>query len=160
MKNKPANKVVRLNGLQKILKRRRKKRLVFTNGCFDILHAGHVRYLQKAKEKGDLLVVGLNSDASTQRLKGKNRPINPQADRAKVLAALACVDYVVVFDQETPERLIAALKPSVLVKGGDWPLKKIVGREFVESCGGKVLVIPLLKGRSTTSILKKTKRHF
>lgn len=152
-------KVVKINELKEILKRRPGKKAVFTNGCFDILHAGHVRYLQKAKTKGDVLVVGLNSDASTRRLKGKNRPINHQKDRAEVLSALACVDYVVLFDEDTPERLIAALKPSVLVKGGDWPLEKIVGRDIVESYGGKVLTIPLLKNRSTTKILRKIECH-
>lgn len=148
-------KVVRINELLNILKRHSGKKVVFTNGCFDILHAGHVRYLERAKTKGDLLVVGLNSDASTRRLKRKNRPINPQTDRANVLSALTCVDYVVIFGEDTPLRLIAALKPAILVKGGDWPLEKIVGRDIVETYGGKVLTIPLLKNRSTTNIIRK-----
>ena len=129
--------------------------VVFTNGCFDILHPGHVDYLQRARELGDLLVVGLNSDASVRRLKGKCRPVNSELDRAAVLAGLSCVDRVVIFDQDTPLELISAIRPRVLVKGGDWPVEKIVGRETVEADGGRVLSIDLLPGYSTSGIIDR-----
>ena len=130
--------------------------IVFTNGCFDLLHAGHTRYLQAARELGDLLVVGINSDASVQALKkGPGRPLVPQAYRAEVVAALACVDYVVVFDEPDPQSLIAALQPDVLVKGGDWTPDTIMGRDVVEGRGGMVRTIPLVPDLSTTSLLKK-----
>lgn len=145
--------------LKSILSRLRgKKKIVFTNGCFDILHFGHVNYLRKAKAKGDILVIGLNTDRSTKRLKGKGRPINPQKDRAEVLSALESVDYVVLFDDDTPYRLIRTLKPDVLVKGGDWPKEKIVGADLVMSYGGKVSTVPYVKDRSTTGIIKKISR--
>ncbi|HEY6000183.1 MAG TPA: D-glycero-beta-D-manno-heptose 1-phosphate adenylyltransferase [bacterium] len=132
------------------------KKVVFTNGCFDLLHVGHVRYLQEAGALGDALVVAVNSDASVRRLdKGPGRPLNPARDRAEVLAALACVDYVTVFGEATPQRLIAAVQPDVLVKGGDWPVEKIVGRETVEARGGRVVSIPLVKNRSTTATIAK-----
>jgi len=137
--------------------RRRGKQIVFTNGCFDILHAGHVQYLRKAKQFGDLLIVGLNSDRSTRKLKGPGRPINPEKDRAQVLGALSCVDYVSIFDEDTPLELIKTVKPHVLVKGADWPLHSIAGRREMLSWGGRVRRIRLLKGRSTTGILKKAK---
>ena len=126
------------------------KKVVFTNGCFDLLHIGHVRYLQEAHELGDALVVGVNSDASVRRLKGAGRPFTPAKERAEVLAALACVDFVTIFGAATPLRLIRSLGPDVLVKGGDWPVDAIVGREFVEGRGGKVVAIPFVKNRSTT----------
>lgn len=132
-----------------------KKRVVFTNGCFDILHVGHVEYLKKARKLGDLLVVGLNSDASVRAIKGKTRPINKQADRAKVLSALYFVDYVTIFGDETPERLIKTLKPDILVKGADWKAKDIIGADFVKSYGGKVKIISFIKGHSTTSVIRK-----
>ncbi|WP_018124427.1 D-glycero-beta-D-manno-heptose 1-phosphate adenylyltransferase [Desulfovibrio oxyclinae] len=132
------------------------KRLVFTNGCFDLLHPGHVDYLQRARDLGDALMVGLNSDASVRRLgKGDDRPVNGQDARAFVLAGLACVDFVILFDEDTPLELIRAVRPQVLVKGGDWPVDKIVGRDVVESDGGKVLSIPLLEGYSTTSVIER-----
>ncbi len=131
------------------------KRIVFTNGCFDILHPGHVDYLARARDLGDLLVVGLNSDASVRRIKGTTRPVNPEHDRALVLGALACVDHVVIFSEDTPYRLIQAVLPDVLVKGGDWPVEKIVGRDIVEARGGRVLSIPLLPGYSTTRIIER-----
>jgi len=131
------------------------KRIVFTNGCFDLLHVGHVRYLQEARALGDALVVGVNSDASVRRLKGPGRPFTQARERAEVLAALACVDYVTVFAGETPQRLIAAVQPDVLVKGGDWPIEKIVGREIVEARGGRVLALPFVKGRSTTATIRR-----
>lgn len=131
------------------------KRIVFTNGCFDILHAGHVRYLNQAKLLGDILIVGLNADSSVKRLKGHTRPINEFSDRAEVLYGLACVDFVVGFDSDTPLDLITALSPQVLVKGGDYTPETIVGADFVKEMGGEVVVIPLIEGRSTTNILSR-----
>lgn len=136
--------------------RGQQKRIVFTNGCFDLMHIGHTRYLQAARALGDLLVVGVNSDASVRSLnKGSDRPIVPETQRAEVLAALGCVDYVVTFSEPDPGALIAALQPDVLVKGGDWALDKIVGRETVEAHGGIVTTIPLVPGMSTTSLLQR-----
>ncbi len=135
--------------------RRAGRRVVFTNGCFDILHAGHLSCLQRAKELGDLLVVGLNADASVRGLKGPGRPVNVQADRATVLAGLACVDAVVIFDEPTPEALIRLLEPDVLAKGGDYRPETIVGADFVRGYGGQVVALPLVEGLSTTNILKK-----
>ena len=134
---------------------KRGKRIVFTNGCFDILHAGHVDYLSKARKMGDVLVIGLNSDASVRRLKGNGRPLNKEADRARVLSALSFVDYVTIFNEDTPDRLIRKLKPNILVKGGDWQMKDIVGASFIKSYGGKVATVPFVKGISTTSLIKK-----
>jgi len=131
------------------------RRVVFTNGCFDILHAGHVRFLQAARREGDVLVVGLNADASVQRLKGAGRPIHGEADRIAVLCALSCVDHVVVFEEDTPLALIEAIRPDVLVKGEDWREKGVVGREIVEERGGRVVLLPLLEGRSTTRIVDR-----
>ena len=131
------------------------QRIVFTNGCFDLLHVGHVRYLQKARSLGDLLVVGLNSDASVRRLKGPRRPIVPLRERAEVLAALACVDFVVPFAEETPLRLIKALRPDVLVKGADWRKADIVGKGVVEGRGGRVARIRFVPGRSTTLLIER-----
>jgi len=133
----------------------KKKTVVFTNGTFDILHRGHVAYLQAARKLGDCLIVGLNTDASIRRIKGPKRPINPNRDRAEVLAALGCVDYVVLFGDDTPERLIHALVPDVLVKGADWKKGDIVGGDFVEAHGGSVRRIRLTKGRSTTNVIKR-----
>jgi rfaE bifunctional protein nucleotidyltransferase chain/domain len=127
--------------------------LVFTNGCFDLLHPGHVRYLKQARALGDALAVALNSDASVRALKGPNRPILNQQERAEIMAALESVDYVVVFDDQTPRALIAALVPDVLVKGGDWEIDQIVGRDEVEAAGGKVLSLPYVEGLSTTDII-------
>ncbi|MBI4358308.1 MAG: D-glycero-beta-D-manno-heptose 1-phosphate adenylyltransferase [Candidatus Omnitrophica bacterium] len=139
--------------------RRRGKRIVFTNGCFDIVHAGHVAYLEWANRLGDFLVVGLNSDRSTRKLKGRGRPIQSEEDRARVLCALSCVDCVTIFNAETPLALIRAVRPHVLVKGADWPLSSIAGHREVLSWGGKVKRIRLLKGRSTSKILKKLAPH-
>ncbi len=129
--------------------------IAFTNGCFDILHRGHVAYLEQAAQLADFLVVGLNSDDSVRRLKGEERPYIPQEDRAFILSRLEMVDVVCIFEQDTPLELIQRVKPDFLVKGGDYNLENIVGREFVEGNGGKVLTIPLIKGRSTTNIIKK-----
>jgi D-beta-D-heptose 7-phosphate kinase/D-beta-D-heptose 1-phosphate adenosyltransferase len=142
--------VAAVRGLQ-----RAGKKVVFTNGCFDLLHVGHVRYLQEARALGDALVVGVNSDASVRRLKGPGRPLNPARERAEVLAALASVDYVTTFSGATPLRLIEAVRPDVLVKGGDWPVEKIVGREVVEARGGRVLALPFVKNRSTTATIAR-----
>jgi D-beta-D-heptose 7-phosphate kinase/D-beta-D-heptose 1-phosphate adenosyltransferase len=130
-------------------------KIVFTNGCFDVLHAGHARYLRRARGLGDVLVVGLNSDASVRRLKGADRPVNPCSDRAELLAGLACVDFVVEFDADTPLALIQELLPDVLVKGMDWKDKGVVGREVVEARGGQVVLVDLLEGRSTTGIVER-----
>jgi D-beta-D-heptose 7-phosphate kinase/D-beta-D-heptose 1-phosphate adenosyltransferase len=136
-------------------RRRAGERVVFTNGCFDLLHPGHVTYLEAARDLGDLLVVGLNSDESVRRLKGPARPILPQDDRAAVLAGLRSVDYVVVFGEDTPLALIEALLPDVLVKGGDWAVDRIVGREVVEAAGGRVAALPFVEGSSTTGIVER-----
>ncbi len=149
-------KIVNLNELKEIRERAKSKggKVVFTNGCFDILHRGHVEYLEKAKKLGDILIVGLNSDDSVKEIKGEKRPIVPQEDRALVLSALGCVDYVYIFDQETPEELIKKIIPDVLVKGGDWEKENIVGRKIVEKNGGKVFTIPEVKGKSTQKIIQ------
>ncbi len=131
------------------------QKLVFTNGCFDLLHPGHIRTLEAARRLGDVLIVGLNSDRGVRQLKGPGRPILPERERAELLAALECVDAVVIFAQPTPREIIAALLPDVLVKGGDWAGDQIVGREEVESAGGRVVSIPIALGYSTTAILRK-----
>jgi rfaE bifunctional protein nucleotidyltransferase chain/domain len=131
------------------------KRIVFTNGCFDLLHPGHLDLLERARALGDALVVGINSDAGVRALKGSTRPLTPESERAELLAALAAVDYVTFFDEPTPRELIIALKPEVLVKGGDWTLDTIVGREEVEAAGGEVHALPLLPGYSTTALVRK-----
>jgi len=136
------------------------KKLVFTNGCFDILHVGHVRYLNQARSLGDALVVAINSDRSVREIKGNGRPIVNQSERAEVLAALACVDFVVLFDDPTPKNTIDAIVPDVLVKGADWGISEIVGRDTVERAGGVVLNIPLVKGSSTTNIIQKVLEQF
>lgn len=142
-----------------IIRRRQWKdngcRVVFTNGCFDLLHLGHVRLLEQARALGDLLVVGLNSDASVRGLKGEGRPLLPEAERAEVLAALACVDALTVFEEATPREVISALRPDVLVKGGDWQPGEIVGREEVEAAGGRVVVVSYLEGYSTSALLAR-----
>lgn len=137
-------------------RRRQGQRIVFTNGCFDLMHIGHIRYLQAARNLGDLLVVGVNSDHSVRALnKGADRPIVPDAQRAEVLAALACIDYVIIYPEPDPGALIALLQPDVLVKGGDWPIDRIVGRETVEARGGRVQTIPLVPGVSTTALVQR-----
>lgn len=131
------------------------RRVVFTNGCFDLLHVGHVRYLQEAKKLGDILIVGANSDASVRGLKGEDRPVQTEEDRAEILAALESVDFVVLFSEPTPIQLIEAIRPDVLVKGGDWPVEKIVGHEIVLDSGGEVKSLGYFKGKSTSSLISK-----
>ena len=156
------NKIVSLAAL--IEERRRLKlagkRVVFTNGCFDLLHPGHVRYLRQARALGEALIVALNSDRSVRELKGPGRPILTEAERSEVMAALGCVDYVVVFDDPTPRETIAALLPDVLVKGGDWGIDRIVGREEVEAAGGQVLSLPFVEGCSTTDVIGRIVERF
>ncbi len=150
-------KIVSQKQIVEILSQKRKRKLTvgFTNGCFDILHFGHVSYLQKAKKGKDLLIVGLNSDASVRRIKGPQRPINSQRHRASVLAALECVDYVVIFSAETPLKLIQSVRPDVLIKGADWKGKGIVGEDFVKSYGGRAEFIKFEKNCSTTNVIEK-----
>lgn len=140
-------------------RKHQKERVVFTNGCFDLLHIGHVRYLTRARELGDLLVVGLNSDASVRRLKGPTRPVVSEQDRAEVLRGLRAVDYVIIFEEDTPLELIRQIKPDFLVKGGDWTVDKIVGSDFVMSYGGQVLSLPFEEGHSTTSLIEKARAN-
>lgn len=134
--------------------KKQNKKVVFTNGCFDILHAGHVDYITKAKEKGDVLIVAVNSDSSTKRIKGDARPIVPQHERAFIIASLKPVDYVLIFDEDTPFEVIKKIIPDVLVKGADWAIDKIVGRDIVEANGGKVETITFVNDQSTTNIIK------
>jgi len=140
--------------------RARGRRIVFTNGCFDIVHHGHTRYLEAAKACGDVLVVGVNSDASVRRIKGPRRPLVCQKDRAAVIAALASVDYVVIFNEDTPLKTIQRLKPDVLAKGSDWSKGAIVGSDVVCASGGSVVRLPLLEGRSTTNLIKKIAKTY
>lgn len=140
--------------------KRNGKTVAFTNGCFDLLHPGHIRLLEQARARGDLLVVAINSDASVRRLKGEKRPLVPEAERAEVLAALEAVDCVTVFDEPTPRELIQALLPDLLVKGGDWGPDEIVGREEVEAAGGRVVSIPFVEGYSTTALIERVAKNF
>jgi len=135
--------------------KRNAKRVVFTNGCFDLLHPGHIESLETARALGDALIVGINSDESVRTLKGPGRPVYPAEERAEILASLECVDAVLIFEEPTPQRVIAALLPDVLVKGGDWPGNQIVGREEVEAAGGKVVRVEVVEGYSTSEILRK-----
>ena len=136
---------------------RQGKRVVFTNGVFDILHPGHVRYLQTARSHGDALIVAINSDRSVRAIKGPERPVNPETERAEVITALACVDAAVVFDEDTPHDIIAAIQPDVLVKGADWAHDKIVGRDIVEARGGVVIRVKVEEGHSTTNVISKVR---
>lgn len=149
------NKILTREKLKNFLKKAKKegKKIVFTNGCFDILHAGHIRILEFAKSQGDTLILGLNTDASIKRLKGPCRPINKEKDRAIVVSALQAVDAVILFKEDTPLNLIKIIKPDILVKGADYTTAKVVGREYA----GKVVLCPLVKGKSTTNIIKKVK---
>jgi D-beta-D-heptose 7-phosphate kinase/D-beta-D-heptose 1-phosphate adenosyltransferase len=154
--------VVTQTRLEKVLAELRQKRnkIVFTNGCFDLLHVGHVKYLAKAKRMGDVLVVGLNSDSSVKRLKGKGRPILAQKDRGEILAALEPVDYVTIFKEDTPNKLIRLVRPDILVKGADYKADNIVGAEFVRSYGGEVKTIPLVKNKSTNLLIASILRRY
>jgi rfaE bifunctional protein nucleotidyltransferase chain/domain len=134
------------------------QRVVFTNGVYDLLHPGHVRYLQAARAEGDALIVGVNSDRSVRALKGPHRPVHPQDERAELIAALACVDAAVVFDQDTPHEIITALQPDVLVKGADWPADQIVGREVVEARGGRVVRVHVVPGHSSTQLIERMRQ--
>jgi rfaE bifunctional protein nucleotidyltransferase chain/domain len=140
--------------------RSRGKRIVFTNGCFDILHYGHVKYLEEAKKKGDILIVAINSDSSVRKIKGKKRPIIPEKERMRVVSALESVDYVTSFNQPTPVKLIKLLRPDVLVKGSDWKTENIVGRDFVESYRGKVKTVPYVGRLSSSDLIKKIAKEF
>jgi D-beta-D-heptose 7-phosphate kinase/D-beta-D-heptose 1-phosphate adenosyltransferase len=130
------------------------KRIVFTNGCFDLLHIGHIRYLEEARALGDFLVVGVNSDSSVRKLKGPQRPVLPEEERAEILSGLGCVDYITLFDEIDPLKLITSLHPHILVKGGDWTKEQTVGKEVVERSGGEVVIIPFVKGASTSNLIK------
>lgn len=141
-------------------RRGRGERIAFTNGCFDILHVGHVRYLNEARRTGDLLILALNSDHSVRAIKGEKRPLIPEMERAEVVAALAAVDYVTLFDEATPLRLIEHLRPDCLVKGGDWKEEAVVGRDAVRSWGGRVVLIPVVEGASTTNIVEKIRQVY
>lgn len=146
------------NALSKIQNFKNKnEKIVFTNGCFDLLHVGHTRYLAEAKSLGQRLVVGINSDASVKKIKGPTRPLQVESERAEILSQLRSVDLVVIFDEETPENLIKSIKPDVLVKGGDWSIDKIVGSTFVQSYGGLVKSLQFVPGRSTSDIIKRSK---
>lgn len=136
------------------------KKVVFTNGCFDLLHPGHVRYLQQARALGDALIVALNSDRSVRELKGDKRPILTEAERSEVMAALACVDFVTVFDESTPREIISALLPDILVKGGDWGIDTIIGREEIEAAGGQVMSLAFVEGCSTTDVIERIAERY
>jgi rfaE bifunctional protein nucleotidyltransferase chain/domain len=140
--------------------RREGKKIAFTNGCFDILHVGHVRYLREAKKTADVLVLALNSDTSVQSIKGEKRPLVPEEERAEILAALEFIDFVTIFPELTPLALINYLKPDILIKGGDWTEDKVVGRDDVKKWGGRVILIPEVEGKSTTNIVEKIKRAY
>jgi D-beta-D-heptose 7-phosphate kinase/D-beta-D-heptose 1-phosphate adenosyltransferase len=140
--------------------RARGKKIVFTNGCFDLLHVGHVKYLQKARSFGDILILGLNSDASIRRLKGEKRPLICEEERAHILAALDCISYIVIFENDTPLELIQAIQPDILVKGGDYTLEGVVGREIVEAAGGRVELVTFVDGKSTTNIIEKVLQSY
>ena len=136
------------------------KKIVFTNGCFDLIHTGHIRYLAKARSFGDILVVAVNSDASVHLIKGENRPINDEATRMETLAALQSVDFVTLFEERDPHSIISELQPDVLVKGGDWPVDKIIGRDIVEARGGKVVSVGYIEGASTSGIIEKILKNY
>jgi D-beta-D-heptose 7-phosphate kinase/D-beta-D-heptose 1-phosphate adenosyltransferase len=156
------NKILERNDLKDKLEELRKKgkKIAFTNGCFDILHVGHVRYLREAKKTADVLVLALNSDSSVRSIKGEKRPLMNEKERAEILAALECIDFVTIFQELTPLELINYLKPDILIKGGDWPEEKVVGREEVKKWGGRVAIIPEVEGKSTTNIVEKIKKLY
>ena len=156
------NKILERNALRNELEELRKKgkKIAFTNGCFDILHVGHVRYLREAKKTADVLVLALNSDSSVRSIKGEKRPLLNENERAEILAALEFVDFITIFEELTPLELICCLKPDILIKGGDWPEEKVVGREEVKKWGGRVAIIPEIEGKSTTNIVEKIKKLY
>lgn len=151
------NKIMTIHELRPLLDilRSAGRKIVFTNGCFDLIHTGHIRYLEKARSFGDVLIVAVNSDASVRGIKGDKRPINTEAERMETLAALCSVDYVVLFNEPDPHRIIAELQPDVLVKGGDWPIEQIIGRDIVEARGGRAVSVGYIEGASTTGIIEK-----
>jgi len=155
-------KIQRLSNLLKIRARLRnqRKKVVFTNGCFDLIHGGHIHLFKKAKSLGDVLIVALNDDASVRKIKGQLRPVFPLKERFEVLEAIEYIDYLTSFSEETPQKIISALLPDVLVKGGDWKPHQVVGRKEVEEAGGKVIIIPYLKGLSSTSVIRKILQNF
>jgi rfaE bifunctional protein nucleotidyltransferase chain/domain len=155
-------KIIEKNALKKKLEklRREGKKIAFTNGCFDILHVGHIRYLREAKKTADILVLALNSDSSVRAIKGNKRPLTCEGERAEILAALEFIDFVTIFEETTPLELIIDLKPDVLIKGGDWPEEKVVGREEIKKWGGRVAIIPEISGKSTTNIVEKIKKMY
>jgi len=155
------SKLVELDRLQAALEplRASGRTIVFTNGCYDLLHVGHLRLLESARALGDALVVGVNRDASVRRLKGKHRPFVPFEERASIVAGLEAVDWVIGFDEDTPETLVRSLRPDVLVKGGDWALESVAGRETIEARGGRVVRVPLVSGRSTTALAERMGRR-
>jgi D-beta-D-heptose 7-phosphate kinase/D-beta-D-heptose 1-phosphate adenosyltransferase len=156
--NKILEREVLRNKLEEL--RNKGKKIAFTNGCFDILHVGHVRYLREAKKTADVLVLALNSDSSVRSLKGEEKPLIPENERAEILAALEFIDFVTIFEELTPLELINYLKPDILIKGGDWPEEKVVGREEVKKWGGRVAIIPEVEGKSTTNIVEKIKKLY
>lgn len=149
-------KIKSIKELAKIIRGLKKnKKIITTNGIFDIMHIGHLRYLQKSKSMGDILVVGINSDSSTKNLKGEKRPINNENERAEILSGLSCIDYVTIFNEKTPEKFLAQIKPNIHVKGGDYSLNQIAEKRVVEENGGKVVLLPLVEGYSTTNLINK-----
>jgi rfaE bifunctional protein nucleotidyltransferase chain/domain len=158
----PIAKVKSLSALRKIRAKLRKqgKKVVFTNGCFDLIHGGHIELFRKAKSLGDVLIVALNTDASVRRIKGPSRPVFPLEERFEVLGAIEYIDYLTSFAEEIPQKIIAALLPDILVKGGDWQSGQVVGRKEVEAAGGRVVIVPYLKGHSSTSIIHRILRNF
>jgi D-beta-D-heptose 7-phosphate kinase/D-beta-D-heptose 1-phosphate adenosyltransferase len=156
------NKILERNVLKNKLEELRKegKKIAFTNGCFDILHAGHIRYLREAKKTADVLVLALNSDSSVRAIKGEKRPLMSEEERAEILAALEFIDFVTIFQELTPLELINYLKPDMLIKGGDWPEEKVIGREEIKKWGGRVAIIPEVEGKSTTNIVEKIKKLY
>jgi rfaE bifunctional protein nucleotidyltransferase chain/domain len=156
------NKIMTVHELRPLLDilRATGKKVVFTNGCFDIIHTGHTRYLSRAKSLGDVLIVAVNSDSSVRIIKGDKRPINTESERMETLAALEVVDFVVVFSEPDPYRIISELQPDILVKGGDWPVEKIIGRDIVEARGGRVVSVGYIEGASTTGIIEKILKNY
>ena len=156
------NKILERNALKDKLEELRKKgkKIAFTNGCFDILHVGHVRYLREAKKTADVLVLALNSDSSVRSIKGEKRPLMNEKERAEIIAALEFIDFVTIFPELTPLELINYLKPDILIKGGDWPEEKVIGREEIKKWGGRVAIIPEVEGKSTTNIVEKIKKLY